>query len=404
MRQAPPILKELYYITHVDNIPSILERGILPHERIELEGIKYTPIYDIEIVKGRKERTAPNGKSLWSFANLYFQPRNPMLYRVRCEKGVENIAVLGMDRFIFNREDAFVSTGNAAHHSSEILPPPRHLPKPKRKEFIDILKDISKMEWWKAPDGSKRKIMAELLIPDEVPPESIKSIYVANHEIAEKVKTTIDGRIPVIPDPKMFFSPYKKECLTKYLSIVEGDMFFSGMQTLTVSVNCVGVMGKGLASRAKYQFPDVYVLYQDLCRKKTLKMGRPHLHKRESSIDMELADEPESLTCANSQTWFLLFPTKTHWRYKADINGIEEGLRWIQENYQKEGMTSLAVPALGCGQGWLDWRDVGPLLCKYLSSLDIPVEIYLPAEKKISDRLISKDFLLPNTNTMLKSN
>ena len=52
-------------------------------------------------------------------------------------------------------------------------------------------------------------------------------------------------------------------------------MFFSKMQTLTISVNIVGVMGKGIASRARYQFPDVFVYYQDLCKRKELKMGTP---------------------------------------------------------------------------------------------------------------------------------
>ena len=96
-------------------------------------------------------------------------------------------------------------------------------------------------------------------------------------------------------------------------------MFFSRLQTLTISVNCVGVMGKGLASRSKYQFPDVYVLYQDLCKQKKLQMGKPYLHKREKSLDYELADDPLSLTNGNGETWFLLFPTKDNWRYKADI-------------------------------------------------------------------------------------
>lgn len=65
------------------------------------------------------------------------------------------------------------------------------------------------------------------------------------------------------------------------------------MQTLAVSVNTVGVMGKGLASRVKYQFPDVYVRYQDVCKTRELELGKPYLYKRESSLDSLLADEGE---------------------------------------------------------------------------------------------------------------
>ncbi len=59
-----------------------------------------------------------------------------------------------------------------------------------------------------------------------------------------------------------------------------------------------------------------------------------------------------------------------------------KGLGWLQENYRKEGIESLAIPALGCGLGSLEWRVVGPLLCRHLVVLDIPVWLYLPTEKE----------------------
>ena len=200
--------------------------------------------------------------------------------------------------------------------------------------------------------------------------------------------------IPVIPEPEIFFLPSRKISLTDTLSLVEGDMFFSRMQTLTISVNTVGVMGRGLASRAKYQFPDVYVKYQDLCKSKILQMGKPYLYKREASLDFILADESERLTNLNLQTWFLLFPTKTDWRKMANFKGIEEGLKWLVIHYQKEGIKSLAIPALGCGLGWLPWGTVGPLLCNYLKKLKIQVNLYLPLERRIPEEQLSKDFLL----------
>ncbi|MHC5595832.1 MAG: macro domain-containing protein [Nostoc sp.] len=192
----------------------------------------------------------------------------------------------------------------------------------------------------------------------------------------------------------MFFLPYARIALTKTVSLIEGDMFFSKMQTLTISVNCVGVMGKGLASTAKYRFPDMYVHYEDLCKKKILQMGKPKLHKRESSIFNQLAEETTSLPSQNGETWFLLFPTKQHWKNNADLDGIEEGLKWVQDNYKKEGIKSLAMPALGCGLGNLEWSDVGRLMCKYLKNLDIHVSIYLPTDRKIAGEFLTKEFLL----------
>ena len=187
----------------------------------------------------------------------------------------------------------------------------------------------------------------------------------------------------------MFFRPRSSTRITEKLNIANGDMFFSTLQTLTVSVNTVGIMGKGLASRAKYQFPDVYVQYQDLCRKKSLQLGKPALYKRDS--DLVTNDYPDVV----DGKWFLLFPTKDHWKNDSRIEPIEEGLRWLLDNYKKLGIESLAIPALGCGLGNLSWGEVGPLMCKYLSQLDITCTIYLPQDKDIPEEYLRPDYLMP---------
>jgi O-acetyl-ADP-ribose deacetylase (regulator of RNase III) len=384
-----PSVKGLYYITHIDNIPSILKHGILSHALIEEEHLQFTPIYDAQIVTRRHHKQTPDGKNLWNFANLYFQARNPMLYRVVSEKGRDEVAVLGIRPDILSLPGAFVTTGNAASAPSQIFSAQEGI-----QEIYKMWKVI-RSEWWKEEDGSKRKIMSECLLPDRILPEYIDTIYVANHRVAETVKQSLHAStIPVVPEPPMFFLPLRQIRITKTLSLAEGDLFFSQMQTLTISVNTVGVMGKGLASRAKYQFPDVYVVYQDLCRKKTLRMGKPCIYKREAFIDTELADDPSSFPNPNSKKWFLLFPTKQHWRQKSPLEGIEAGLQWVSNTYRREGIESLAVPALGCGLGSLDWQDVGPLMCRYLAPLGIPVSIYLPREQKIAPEFLSSKFLL----------
>ena len=84
-------LRGLYYITHIDNLTSILERGILSHSLVEKNKIEYTAIYDKEIIEKRYDITTPDGRSLWDFANLYFQPRNAMLYRVVFFSGADKV-------------------------------------------------------------------------------------------------------------------------------------------------------------------------------------------------------------------------------------------------------------------------------------------------------------------------
>ena len=385
-------LRGLYYITHIDNLESILENGILSHNEVLRRNLKHKKIYSEEIIKKRQEKRIEN-KPLGEFANLYFQPRNAMLYRIIfLEKvDVNQLVIIGVKPDILNRKDIYISDGNAASDFTNFY-------SSNDKDYKKILKKLRNevnKDWWSDFDGSKRRLMAECLIEKYVPLKYILELYVATHKARENVEKIIKNRkISVVLEPKLFFLPNREIRLTNNLIIVEGDMFFSRMQTLTISVNTVGVMGKGLASRAKYQFPDVYVKYQELCKLKKLDLGKPFLYKRELSLDEVLSDEPKTLTENNSHTWFLLFPTKRHWKEKASLEGIEEGLKWILRNYKKEGVESLAVPALGCGLGGLEWRDVGPLMVRYLKKLEIPVRIYLPLEKKIPDEQLTKNFLL----------
>ncbi|RPH60392.1 MAG: DUF4433 domain-containing protein, partial [Chloroflexi bacterium] len=127
---------------------------------------------------------------------------------------------------------------------------------------------------------------------------------------------------------------------------------------------------------------------------KTLQMGNPYLYRREASLDEDLADEPFSLPNLNANKWFLLFPTKQHWKEGSDAKGIEAGLEWLVSRYKADGIQSLAVPALGCGLGGLDWKEMGPLMCKFLSKMDIQTAIYLPQEQNIPPEFLTRKFLL----------
>jgi len=139
-----------------------------------------------------------------------------------------------------------------------------------------------------------------------------------------------------------------------------GDIFKSQSQTLVNTVNCVGVMGKGLALEFKRRFPDMYDDYVRRCRAGEVKLGKPYLYR------------------ALTLPWVLNFPTKGHWRSVARLADIIRGLEYLEGHYREWGITSLVVPALGCGLGHLEWRVVGPTLCRHLNRLDIPAELYAP--------------------------
>lgn len=384
-----PDIKCLYYITHIENVASMLQRGILSHAAVEKEAVAFTPIYDSAIVSSRGEKRTPAGRSLWDYANLYFQPRNPMLYRVVLEKDKKNLAVIGVRPDVLHLPGVFVTDGNAANSPTQFFPMPDGL------KQLSVQWKVIESEWWRSDDGSKRKIMAECLVPDRVAPENIQSVYVADHDVAERLRQRAGIRhVSLIPEPYMFFQPRRAYRVGDRISLIDGDMFFSNMQTLTISVNLQGIMGKGLASRAKWQFPDVYVIYQDACRRRYLTATKPFLYKREKPLDEELADLTTPLPAPNAVKWFLLFATKRKWRENSRIEDIAAGLAWIRDNYRTEGIESLAMPALGCGLGGLDWAQVGPVLCRVLNQLDIQSAIYLPRERPIDPRLLTADYLL----------
>jgi O-acetyl-ADP-ribose deacetylase (regulator of RNase III) len=385
-------VNNLYYICHIDNVKSILENGLLSHNKVQVLSPK--TIYDNDIIDRRNniQPNPDNNISLWDFANLYFNVRNAMLYRVLHENGVKNIVIITFKKSVLDyarNHTSYISIGNAAHSGSS---------------FVDIesgLKDLKKIwknwnkEYWSEADGSKRLMMSELIVKNKIPPEYIESIYVAEENIGNNVKALTSFEA-TITEPNLFFRPgYVNKLKDTNITLIQGDMFFSYAQTLTISVNTVGVMGKGLASRAKYQFPDVYLQYQDACRSGKIKTGKPWIYKREILMDEELADNPSTLENPNGLRWFLLFPTKRHWKEKSHLGDIEKGLIWLLKHYKKEKITSLSLPALGCGLGQLQWSEVGPLMCKYLLKMDIPIKIYLPREDNIQkSEYLSKEFLL----------
>lgn len=391
MRKKNKDIKYLYHITHIDNILPILSSGIFSHNLLNNEKPEHKILYNKEIVELRKEKRvlSNSDKTLWDYANLYFQPRNPMLYTLKVNNNTNNIVILALDPTLINKDGVIITDGNAANSPTKFY-------SEEKKEVLKEIEDVINLEWWTEHDGTKRKIMAECLVPSKIEPKYIKSIYVKNHEIKEDLEKKLSDSSPeVIVDPSLFF-----EATTKFklegsnISIAQGDMFFSDMQTMTISVNTVGVMGAGLASRTRYQFPDVFVKYQDLCKTKKMTVERPRLYKRQTSFDSELSDANALLKEPNNTTWFLLFATKKHWKEDSKIEYIESGMKYLSENYKEAGIKSIALPALGCGLGKLSWEEVGKVMCKYLKTMDIESCVYLPNEKRIKPEFLTKEFLL----------
>jgi len=144
------------------------------------------------------------------------------------------------------------------------------------------------------------------------------------------------------------------------VEIRQGDMFASKAQTWVNTVNTKGIMGKGVALEFKRRFPEMHRDYVERCSRGEVRLGQPYLWR------------------TLLEPWVLNFPTKDHWRQPSRLADIVEGLEYLRAHHHEWGISSLAVPPLGCGNGGLEWRVVGPTLYAHLSRLEVPVELYAP--------------------------
>jgi O-acetyl-ADP-ribose deacetylase (regulator of RNase III) len=137
-----------------------------------------------------------------------------------------------------------------------------------------------------------------------------------------------------------------------------GNIFESSCQTIVNTVNCVGVMGKGIAFEYRHRFPEMYLAYARMCAQAQLRPGLLHLWTK-------------------STPWILNFPTKNDWKFPSKPKYIEDGLIKFADTYMAKGVTSIAFPELGTSSGGLEWRDVRILMYEYLEPLpNLDIEIY----------------------------
>ena len=141
--------------------------------------------------------------------------------------------------------------------------------------------------------------------------------------------------------------------------VLEGDLLKSNMHALVNTVNTVGIMGKGVALAFKKRYPDMYQDYVKRCDRREVRLGEPYVYRADDHLIVN-------------------FPTKEHWRSVSRLSDIVAGLDYLERHYKEWQIRSLAVPPLGCGNGQLEWRVVGPILYRHLKRLAIPVELYAP--------------------------
>lgn len=149
------------------------------------------------------------------------------------------------------------------------------------------------------------------------------------------------------------------------LTQIKGNIFCTNAQTIVNTVNCVGVMGAGIALECKLRYPKMFQKYAEFCEAGLLEPGKLWLYKQENP-------------------WILNFPTKKHWRYPSKESYLRSGLEKFIETYDEKGITSVAFPLLGADKGGLPKEVSLSIMKEYLCNLPIDIEIY-EYDPKVAD-------------------
>lgn len=153
-----------------------------------------------------------------------------------------------------------------------------------------------------------------------------------------------------------------------------GNILNENAEAIVNTVNCVGVMGRGIALQFKNMFPQNFKAYAAACKREEVQPGKMFIY------------ETNELT---NPKYIVNFPTKRHWRGKSRIEDIQSGLEDLMVQVKSRGIKSIAIPPLGSGLGGLDWNDVLPLIEQAFSEMsDIEVIVFEPKGAPDADTMV----------------
>ena len=140
------------------------------------------------------------------------------------------------------------------------------------------------------------------------------------------------------------------------IKFLNKTVFNSGCDGIVNTVNCLGVMGAGIALEFALRYPKMAIQYEDDCRDKKVRIG-------------------QILTYPEEDVLIINFPTKFHWKYPSQLRWIAQGLDYLRDHYKEWNIKSIAIPPLGCSNGGLDFDDVKALIVNKLRDIDLDVYI-----------------------------
>jgi O-acetyl-ADP-ribose deacetylase (regulator of RNase III) len=149
------------------------------------------------------------------------------------------------------------------------------------------------------------------------------------------------------------------------IEIKQGNLLKENAEALVNTVNCVGVMGKGIALQFKQAFPDVFKQYKKACDAGEVQPGKMFTVQTGKLLNPK---------------YIINFPTKRHWKGNSLLDDVQSGLVALVAEVTDRQIQSIAIPPLGCGNGGLHWAVVKPLIIQAFANLpDVQVCLFEPA-------------------------
>lgn len=158
------------------------------------------------------------------------------------------------------------------------------------------------------------------------------------------------------------------------IEFTSGDILRDNSEAIINTVNCVGVMGRGIALQFKNAYPENFKAYEAACKRSQVQPGRMYVFE----------------TGQRTPPYYIInFPTKRHWRDKSRMEDIKSGLKDLVDVINGKGIRSIAIPPLGSGLGGLDWSEVKPCIETTLASLDgVRTLVYEPKGTPASETMV----------------
>ena len=199
------LVRELHYITHVDNVASMMLHGILAHNAIRERGLVHVTVAMAEIQE-RRHKQVPGGRRLHDYANLYFNARNPMMFkRIKdVTVGPKRLTVLRVDPAVLEIQGTVIADKNASSDYVMFHEPNAGV------AVLDA--ELVFAEWWTDDDPieqyrKRAAICAEVLVPQSVPARFIFGAYAPDDDSAAEMRRRLGGdtTLDIVANPHIFF-------------------------------------------------------------------------------------------------------------------------------------------------------------------------------------------------------